>query len=151
MTYEKLLNEAREENLIVKEFSLRANKGRIKGNRVAIRKEMPTVEKACVLAEELGHHYTTQGDILELHTVDDEKQEQRARLWAYNKMIGLQGIISAYKHGCSSLHETAEFLDVSEEFLHEALKRYRSKYGCYVAVDNYIIYFEPYLGVLELI
>lgn len=150
MNYEKLLDEAQEENLIVKEFSLRANKGRIKGNRVAIRKNMPTIEKACVLAEELGHHYTTQGDILEQATVDATKQEQRARLWAYDKMIGLQGIINAYKHGCSSLHEMADYLDITEEFLREALQRYRSKYGCFVAVDNYIIYFEPSLCVLEL-
>ena len=150
MNYEKLLDEAQEENLIVKEFSLRANKGRIKGNRVAIRKNMPTIEKACVLAEELGHHYTTQGDILEQNTVDATKQEQRARLWAYDKMIGLQGIINAYKHGCSSLHEMADYLDITEEFLREALQRYRSKYGCFVAADNYIIYFEPSLCVLEL-
>ena len=150
MNYEKLLDEAQDENLIVKEFSLRANKGRIKGNRVAIRKDMPTTEKACILAEELGHYYTSQGDILELDTVDAAKQEQRARLWAYDKMIGLQGIISAYKHGCSSLHEMASYLDITEEFLREALQRYRSKYGCYVAVDNYVIYFEPNLCVLEL-
>lgn len=39
---------------------------------------MPTIEKACVLAEELGHYYTSQGDILELDTVDAIKQEQRA-------------------------------------------------------------------------
>lgn len=150
MNYETLLNEAMEENLIVKEFSLRANKGRIKGNRIAIRKNMPTVEKACILAEELGHHYTTQGDILDRNSIEDQKQEQRARLWAYNKMIGLHGIISAYKYGCSSLHEMAAYLDITEEFLQEALQRYRSKYGCYATIDNYVIYFEPYLGVLEI-
>lgn len=150
MNYETLLNEATEENLVVKEFSLRANKGRIKGNHIAIRENMPTVEKACILAEELGHHYTTQGDILEQYSIENQKQEQRARLWAYNKMIGLRGIISAYKYGCSSLHDMAAYLDITEEFLQEALQRYQSKYGCYATIDNYIIYFEPYLGVLEI-
>lgn len=151
MKYETLLNDAGAENLTVKEFPLRANKGRIKGARIAIRQDLLETEKACVLAEELGHYYTTAGRILELHSVEDEKQELKARLWAYNKMIGLQGIVAAYKHGCTSLHDTAEFLEVTEEFLSEALERYRSKYGCYVRLDNYVIYFEPALGVLEMI
>ena len=151
MNYETLLNTADTEELLVKEKPLKYNNGRIYGNRVAIRKDMPTVQKACALAEELGHYYTSYGDIIELHSVEDQKQELRARLWAYNKMIGLQGIIAAYKHGCTSLHDMAEFLEVTEEFLAEALERYRSKYGCYTKLDNYVIYFEPVLGVLEII
>ena len=151
MDYEKLLDEAGAENLIVKEFSLRANKGRIKGNRVAIKKDMPTVQKACVLAEELGHHYTTAGDILDMHDTSNRKQEFHARLWAYDKLIGLTGIISAYKHGCTSLHDMAEYLEVTEEFLSETLEAYRRKYGCYAKLDNYVIYFEPTLGILEMI
>ena len=151
MNYTDLLNEAKDEGLTVKEKVLNAHDGRIKGNRIAIRRNMPTIQKACVLAEELGHKYTTCGDILDLHSVEDQKQELRARLWAYNKMIGLQGIVNAYKHGCSSLHETADFLEVTENFLSEALERYRSKYGSYTKLDNYVIYFEPNIGVMEIL
>ena len=151
MNYETLLNTADTEELLVKEKPLKYNNGRIYGNRVAIRKDMPTVQKACALAEELGHYYTSYGDIIELHSVENQKQELRARLWAYNRMIGLQGIVNAYKHGCASLHDMAEFLEVTEEFLAEALERYRSKYGCYTKLDNYVIYFEPALSVLEMI
>lgn len=61
------------------------------------------------------------------------------------------GIIDAYRHHCQTLSETAEFLDVTEEFLADALNYYRAKYGTGVCIDNYIIYFEPYLGVFELI
>jgi len=43
----------------------------------------------------------------------------------------------------------AEYLDVDEQFLADALERYSLKYGKYITVDNYIIYFDP-LGVLEL-
>lgn len=151
MNYEKLLMMADDNNLIAKEKNLPVSQGRIKGNRIAIRKNMPTVQKACVLAEELGHYHTTYGDILNQDSVSDQKQEQRARLWAYDKMVGLHGIIAAYKHGCRSFHETADFLEVTEEFLNETLAAYRSKYGCYATVDNYIICFEPALGVLEMI
>lgn len=151
MTYEELLIIADENNLITKEKPLPISDGRIKGNRIAIRRNMPTVQKACVLAEELGHSRTGYGDILEQNSVSDVKQEQHARLWAYDKMVGLQGIVAAYKHGCTSLHDTAEFLEVTEKFLNDSLTAYRQKYGCYTIVDNYVIYFEPALGVLEMI
>ena len=32
-------------------------------------------EKACVLAEELGHHYTTVGDIIDQKESENRKQE----------------------------------------------------------------------------
>ncbi len=83
--------------------------------------------------------------------MSDRKQELRARAWAYNRLIGLNGIVNSYKHGCCSLLETAEYLEVTEEFLLEALQYYKGKYGRYVTIDNYAIYFEPTLGVLELV
>lgn len=150
MDYTELLIEADMNNLVTKEKPLRANKGRIKGNRIAIRRDLTETEKKCTLAEELGHHYTTSGDILEENTVLDRKQEQQARTWAYNKLIGLMGIVNAYNTGCHNSYEMAEHLNVTEEFLIEALERYRSKYGSYTTIDNYVIFFEPYLGVLEI-
>lgn len=108
-------------------------------------------EKSCILAEELGHYHTTVGDIVQQSSDADHKQEHRARVWAYNRLIGLQGIINSYKRGCSSLHDTADYLGVTEEFLSKALRYYTSKYGLFTVVDNYIIYFEPSLGVFELI
>ena len=64
MNYEALLDEAQQDGLIVKEKPLIYNNGRIKGKRIAIRKDIETnTEKACVLAEELGHHHTSVGDI----------------------------------------------------------------------------------------
>lgn len=149
MEYTELLIEADANNLITKEKPLRANKGRIKGNRIAIRKDLTETEKKCVLAEELGHHYTTSGDILEEKTIPDRKQELQARLWAYDKLIGLMGIVNSYKAGCRNQHEMAEYLEVDEQFLVAALERYTSKYGTYTTIDNYMISFEP-LGVLEL-
>mgnify|MGYP003379396717 FL=1 len=109
-----------------------------------------SAEKSCILAEELGHHYTTVGNILDQSSVSNRKQELRARMWAYNKLIGLIGIIKSYEHGCQSYHEMAEYLDVTEEFLRDALEKYRQKYGVCTTVDNYIIYFEPGLGVVKM-
>ena len=148
MNYETLLKEADSQCLVVKEKPLRANNGRIKGKRIAIKKNMTTTEKACVLAEELGHYYTSNGNILDQSKTENRKQERKARLWAYKRAFDLIDLITAYKHGCRNRYEIAEYLDVTEEFLQEALDTYKEKYGIYWKVDNYIVYFEP-LGILE--
>ncbi len=149
LNYELLLSESDKLGLIVKEKPLKYNNGRIKGNRIAIRKDMNTAEKACVLAEELGHYYTTVGNILDQNKVNNRKQELKARIIAYDKMIGLIGIVDAYKAGCRNKFEISEYLGVTEEFLIETLNHYQSKYGLHASVGNYVIYFEP-LGVLEI-
>lgn len=150
--YELLGDEACKDDIDIIEYSFNSNhiKGLYCNGNIALNKEIDTsTEKACVLAEELGHHYTTVGNILDQSSVSNKKQELRARMWAYNKLIGLMGIIKSYEHGCQSYHEMAEYLDVTEEFLRDALKRYHQKYGVCTTVDNYIIYFEP-LGVVKM-
>jgi len=151
ITYEQLLKEADNKGLITKEKNLPVSKGRIKGNRIAIKRDMSTTEKGCVLAEELGHYYTTSGNILDQSLTSNRKQEHIARMWAYNKLIGLRGIINAYDAGCTNKYEIAEFLNVTVEFLEEAIKKYTDKYGVCTTLDNYAIYFIPNLGVMELI
>lgn len=149
-SYEILLSEASENGLIVKEKPLKYNNGRIKGSRVAIRQDLSSsVEKACVLAEELGHHYTSYGNILDQSDTANRKQELRARAWAYNKQIGLLGLIRAYEHGCRNRFEIAEYLEVTEEVLEECLVFYRNKYGKRTNVDNYVVYFIPNLVIMK--
>lgn len=151
MTYEALLKQADNKGLIVKEKNLLNNDGLINNNRIAIRKTIDTqVEKSCVLAEELGHYHTTYGNILDQSETMNRKQEYRARLYGYNLKIGLLGIIQAYENGCRSLHEIADYLEVTEEYLKEAIGRYKSKYGVCVSIDNYVIYFIPKLAVLRI-
>lgn len=151
MTYEELLIESDNNNLITKEKPLRANKGRIKGNRIAIKKDLTETEKKCVLAEELGHYYTATGDILDQSSAANRKQEMQGRILAYNRLVGLRGIIDAYNHHCQNLPEAAEYLGVTEEFFNDSITYYRNKYGVYTSVDNYIIMFEPCVAVMKLV
>ena len=148
MNLDALLVETNAEGLTLKERPFKTYDGRIKGNNIYLRKDMTTTEKACVLAEELGHHYTTVGNILDQSKAENRKQERRARLWAYRKMFDLVDLVSAYKHGCRNRYEVAEYLGVTEQFLEEALCTYKEKYGVYVKIDHYVVCFEP-LGVLE--
>lgn len=150
--YEKLLDDADKQHVIVTEkFDL--SDTRLKGLYcdafIAIDKNLTEADKACVLAEELGHHATTYGNIIDQSLVMNRKQERRARVWAYYLMLQFEDIIRAYEHGCQSRYDIAEYLNISEEFLQDAINYYKDKYGAYVAYDNYFIYFEP-LGVLKI-
>lgn len=149
--YEALLDEACEKGLIVKEKPLQSSDGRIKGKRIAIRKNLTSTEKACVLAEELGHHETSVGNIIDMSFSWNRKQEQQARLNGYNRMIGLLGIIKAYEAGCQNQYEIAEFLNVTEEYLLECIECYRNKYGTMKNIDTYTIYFVPNLVVMKMV
>lgn len=151
MDYTELLKEADSSGLIVKEAPLQSADGRIRDRRIAIRKGMTETKKACVLAEEIGHFHTATGDILEQTSIQNLKIERAGRLYAYNRMIGLTGIIKAYEHRCHTRSEMAEYLEVSEDFLLEALECYRQKYGVSCQIDNYVIFFEPSLAVMEII
>lgn len=145
MTYEELLAEADSQNIITKEKPLRANDGRIKDKHIAIRVDMTETEKCCVMAEELGHYYTTIGNILDQSTVENRKQELKARLWAYP----LDCFISAFRSGCNTLYEFADYLNVTEAFLQDAIKRYKQIYGTdWVRIDNYAVRFCPELAIM---
>lgn len=145
MDYETLLDEADSRRLKVKEKTLNQYNGLIVGNKIAIRKDIETeTEKSCVLAEELGHYYTSSGDILDQSKPENRKQEHRARLWAYNKMITMDKLANARKSGCRNRYEIAEYLDVTEEFLQEAIDSYKEIYGDgYHQYGDYLICFEP--------
>lgn len=153
--YEMLLDNADKEHVTVEETDLFSGT-RIKGlycdNHIAINKDIETeAEKACILAEELGHHYTAVGDITNQKSLSNRKQELHGRIIAYDKMVGLTGLVDAYKHHCQSASDVAEYLGVSCGFLNDAMEFYKSKYGCHTEIDNYIIFFEPCIAVMELI
>lgn len=152
-TYECLQDEACEDGIEVVDYTFESD--RIKGlycdGVVAIRENMTIPEKTCALSEELGHHETSVGNILDMTSAVNRKQERQARLWAYNKQIGLIGLVRAFEHGCQNRFEIAEYLEVTEEFLEECIECYRNKYGICKQVDNYVVYFIPQLSVMKLV
>src|SRR5690554_5342524 len=91
----KLINNS---ELEVVEIPLKGNiKGLYADNVIAINKNIDTtVEKACVLAEELGHYYTSIGDILDQTKIENRKQEKRARRWAVDRLIKVEDFIDAF-------------------------------------------------------
>ena len=150
MTYEEMQILHDDLNIVEMDLSeVSGLKGLYINGHIAIDSKMSDTEKACVLAEELGHHYTSYGNILDQNDTSNRKQELRARAWAYNKQIGLLGLIRAYEHGCRNRFEIAEHLEVTEEVLEECLIFYQSKYGECTNVDNYVVYFIPNLVIMK--
>lgn len=154
MNYEELLQEAYDDGLYIIENAIFESSadGLINNDVIGINAEIRSSnERACILAEELGHYYTSVGNILDQSESSNRKQECRARMWAYNKMIGLVGLIDCFEAGCRNRYEFAEHLGVTEEFLEQAVEAYRKRYGEFVQVGDYMIYFEPYYGVAKML
>lgn len=101
-----------------------------------------TAEQAAVIAEELGHHMTASRNIINQNDSTNRKQEMKGRAWSYDRLIGLSGIASAIEAGCQNRYEAAEYLDVPEEVLQEAVDYYHEKYGLWVKYGDRIIVFE---------
>lgn len=142
---EILLDEAEKGNVKVVSLPL---PGRLKGlyadNTIAINTHLQTtVERTCILAEELGHYYTTAGNILDQSKLINRKQEHKARRWAVRKLIKIEDFIRAFEDGIQNRTELAEFLEVTESFIALALKHFRNIYGYSVTLHNYIIVFDP--------
>ncbi|WP_144472695.1 ImmA/IrrE family metallo-endopeptidase [Bacillus pumilus] len=147
--YEELLGQAQAWNVFVYEKETKgAGKGLYLNNNILINKRMSAIEKKCILSEELGHHFTTHGNIIDQSILGNRKQELRAREWGYNLLFPLERLIDAQKEGIRNRFELAEYLNVTEQFLEDALKRYKEKYGIYKQVGKHTICFEP-LGVIE--
>lgn len=89
-----------------------------------INKHMPSSKKCAILAEEIGHHETTSGDILDQSDMNSRKQELTARKWAYEKTLSKSDIEIAFKNGCREIG-CVEYLDIDETFLRDALIYYR--------------------------
>lgn len=148
-TYEDLLIEY-DDRVEVNEYQGLFHKGLYCNEIIAIRRELTETEKACILAEELGHYETTTGNILDQTLVLNQRQETRARRWAHVKLIPLSKIIECFEDGCRNQYEIADHLGITEEFLKEALGNYCRIHGNYKVYGDYIIYFDPF-GVFKAI
>ncbi len=151
MLYQMLLNEADRQNVAVYENSMGSKiKGLYGDNIIWLNRGLASkTEKTCVLAEEMGHYYTTYGNILNQKKIVNVKQEKRARNWAYEKLMPLEMFTKAFEASVSNRYELAEFLGITEAFLEKGIGHYKEKFGLYTEWDDYLIYFDP-LGVIKL-
>lgn len=144
--YEELVDYCNYVGISVVEKAFRSHaKGLCKGNKIAISNKLKTVEKRCILAEEMAHSMCTVGDILDQSSIQNIKQENYARQQAFEALLPLSLIVAAYNKGFKICYEMAEYLDVTEEFLIDALAYYERKHGMYAIQGANIIKFSPFM------
>ncbi len=77
----------------------------------------------CVLAEELGHHFTSAGVFVARPHLSYakrlwvSKEEYRAMRWAAMHLISDTDLANAFRSGYSEIWELAERFDVTEEMM----------------------------------
>lgn len=149
--YDDLLINANKQGFSVVEIDLGTDTpcGKCIGNTIYINNRVTKKEKACILAEEIGHYYLTVGDITNQKDINNKKQELKARRYGYNLLIEPDDIIHAVKKGCNNRYEIADYLNISEEFFEELIKEYKKLYGMGVLVGNYYLQLEPNLGIIK--
>lgn len=141
--YECLVDYAEKNNLEVIEKNFKsAAKGLCKGNKIGISQSLSTSEKRCVLAEEITHSMLTVGDILDLRSPLALQQECAARRAAYELLVPVIVLLNAYIQ-CGSVYDLPDKLDVTPEFLQEALDYYAGKHNS-LQIGEYTIYFSPF-------
>ena len=85
----------------------------------------------CVLAEELGHHFTSSGDLMAFARSDKIgatlKQERAAVWWAVQRLVPLAALTAAIEGGTILTYELAEYFDVTERFMGTSIRFYSEK------------------------
>ncbi|MDI9476935.1 MAG: ImmA/IrrE family metallo-endopeptidase [Natronincolaceae bacterium] len=94
----------------------------------------------CVLAEELGHHFTSTGDsTTECYSFVDKinlgKTELAALKWAAEYLLPLDEIVGAIKKGIKNIEELSDFLGVTDEFLLEGF-RFMAKKQSFIKIQE---------------
>ena len=125
--YEELLAEY-DDQLLIEERDL-VNDGLYCDGVVWINRNLTTAKKLAIVAEEIGHHETSSGDILDQENLFSQRQEIQARRWGYRKVLPPEKIQSAIKEGYLTIPDAAEYLDVDEQFLRYALEYYIQSEG----------------------
>lgn len=119
--YEELM--ARYDNLHIEERPMK-NDGLYADDCIWINGNMPECRRYCILAEEIGHYETSVGDILDQTNTNNRRQERAARKWAYEEILPVENILFAAQDGHTEIWDMAEYLEVDEAFLKDALRYY---------------------------
>lgn len=124
MTYEDLLSKYCNELTIIEMPLPGKLQGLYADGVIAINSSLSDELKYATLVEEIGHHKTTHGDILDKCNVSNCQQEQRARDWGAISVITLRDIQNLYMN---PMVETAN--DAAEHLgMHVSLVKYAQRY-----------------------
>ncbi|MDK0978073.1 ImmA/IrrE family metallo-endopeptidase [Clostridium perfringens] len=141
--YEELIEEIRTYNVEVVELMLGGDYGYCYNDVIFINETSSEKTKYCILAEEIGHYFTSYGNIINLSDTKNIHQENKARIWAYEKLISPDALVEALNNGLNTTEEIIEYFNITKEFFLEAIKYYRKRYGIYYVGKKCVLNLEP--------
>ncbi len=151
--FEQLLDIAEKENIIIKFVdeipevfaeALYISKFGIRMILMANILKSNTIRMTEVLAEELGHHFTSMGDNIEpknyFDKVNIDKCEAKALRWACNFLVPKDELIDELRKRPASIDELADGLSVSRDILMQSFY-YLSLNNEYLQIedDSYLV------------
>lgn len=130
--------------LVEKDMTSINLKGLYLDNIIVIEKKLENdAERASIIAEEIGHHFTATDNILDQSSLHNQKEEEKAHRWAAQYAITPVKLIKAFEAGISSRYELAEFLGVTEVFIENSLPLLQKLYGNLITINEYTINLDP--------
>ena len=91
---------------------------------IFLNNKLDDTAKKCILAEEIGHHFTAKSNVLELITVEDYQNELAGCKWGYEVLLPASQIKAAVRVGINSIKDIAALYKVTPEYVKEALTYY---------------------------
>lgn len=148
---EKLMSFYKEITYIFDPKMPKGQKGLYIDNFIYLSPNQSKEELVNSVAEEIGHHLTSVGDITVLDTNEKRKQEQKARDVGNTLAVTPQDFVNCYHEHFDNVWQCAEFLGVTKQTLENAVATYSKMYEHGLTYKNYKIIFRPNgtVGVYE--
>lgn len=140
--YERLMSQHEDITYIFDKNMPSKHKGLYIDNTMYLNKNQSAIELYSTVAEEIGHHLTSYGDIIDQSIADSRRQEKKARYFASLMTVSLEGLIKCSENELVYDWECAEFLEVTIESFNEAIELYKEKLGLKFVYNNYRFSFE---------
>ena len=81
------------------------------------------------VAEEIGHHLTTIGNIIDQDTNLKRKQERQARDIGASLVVSPSDIIDCYENGCKTIDDCVIHLGVTNQVFEDAISYYARRFN----------------------
>lgn len=143
--FEKLINERPNLKIKMVDAPSKHFGGLLIDETVYLNRNLSYPEQYEHLHEEVSHYDFTVGDISEEKTLDDRKQEKFARSKAMESTVTLDGLIYCFSHELWLPEEIADYFEVTEKYLRDALDNYAAKRGLIFKFKSY--YFDLRRGL----
>ncbi|EAG8700772.1 toxin [Listeria monocytogenes] len=116
---------------------------------ILIERHMNDRYKKVILLEEYFHSKYTAGNILDERKLTNRKQETFVRRKNYETLFSHECIIRAYNLGFEYYHDVADYFDLPEAFIREAIEHYKQLHGLMWEVGEYVIFLDSYIEVFK--